>query len=80
MALSNLGQCFSPESGHMTIDKQDKKAEGIAIHLGAIVAGIGCIVLGIGLSVTMVLLPIGIPLGLVGLGLLILGLTPNWRR
>jgi hypothetical protein len=63
----------------MTNDKQEKKAEGIAIHLGAVLAGIVCMVLGVGLSVTMVLLPIGIPLGLVGLGLFVLGLTPGWR-
>jgi hypothetical protein len=63
----------------MTNDKQEKKAEGIAIHFGAVLAGIVCMVLGVGLSVTMVLLPIGIPLGLVGLGLFVLGLTPGWR-
>jgi hypothetical protein len=63
----------------MTNDKPKKKAEGIAFHLGAILAGIIMIVLGVGLSVTMVLLPVGLPLGLVGLGLLIWGLTPGWR-
>jgi hypothetical protein len=62
----------------MSSDKQKKKAEGIAVHLGAILAGVVMIVLGVGLSVTMVLLPVGIPLGLVGLLILIWGLTPGW--
>ena len=63
----------------MTNDNSDKKVGGIAIHLGAIIAGIVMMVLGVGLSVTMVLLPLGIPLGLAGLGCFILGLTPGWR-
>jgi hypothetical protein len=58
----------------------DKKPEGIALHLGAIIAGSVMMVLGVGLSVTMVLLPVGLPLGLVGFGVFIWGLTPGWRR
>lgn len=59
---------------------QVRKPDGIALHLGAIVAGLVMMALGVGLSVTMVLLPIGLPLGLLGFGVLIWGLTPGWRR
>jgi hypothetical protein len=59
---------------------QEKKSEGIALHLVAVIAGLVMMVLGLGLSVTMVLLPLGLPLGLIGLGALIWGLTPGLRR
>jgi hypothetical protein len=64
----------------MMDDNQEKKSEGIAFHLVAIIVGLVMMVLGVGLSVTMVLLPIGLPLGLVGIGVLVWGLTPGWRR
>ena len=64
----------------MPNNNQDKASESIALHAGAIVAGVMMMVLGVGLSVTMVLLPIGIPLGLAGLGVFIWGLTPGWRK
>jgi hypothetical protein len=56
-----------------------QNSESVALHVGAVLAGIVMMVLGVGLSVTMVLLPLGIPLGLAGLILCIGGLTPSWR-
>jgi hypothetical protein len=70
----------SKEMQMVTNTEQDQKSESIALHLGAIIAGLLMMFLGVGLSVTMVLLPIGIPLGLVGLGVFIWGLVPGWRR
>ncbi len=64
----------------MIDDNQEKKPEGIAFHLAAIIVGLVMMATGLGLSVTMVLLPIGLPLGLVGLVVLIWGLTPGLRR
>jgi hypothetical protein len=64
----------------MDNDGQNRKPEGIAYHLAAIIFGLALTVLGVGLSVTMVLLPVGIPVGLAGLGLLTWGLTPRWQK
>lgn len=58
---------------------QDKKPEGVAFHLAAVVGGLVMVALGVGLSVTMVLLPVGLPLGLIGLLIFIWGLTPGTR-
>jgi hypothetical protein len=72
--------CVSKETWTMSNHGQDKKPEGIAFHLAAIILGFVMMVLGVGLSVTMVLLPVGLPLGLAGLGVFVWGLTPGLRR
>ena len=64
----------------MSNGDREKKADGVAFHLAAIVIGLAMMVLGLGLGVTMVLLPIGLPVGILGLGILIWGLTPGLRR
>jgi hypothetical protein len=78
--------CLKPPTpyfnGERTMRNSDEsnQPEGIALHLGAIIAGLMMMVLGVGLSVSMVLLPVGIPLGLTGLVVFIWGMTPSWRR
>ena len=62
------------------MNDHDKKADSMAFHLLAIIAGLVMMVLGLGLGVTMVLLPVGLPLGLIGLVVFIWGLTPGWRK
>jgi hypothetical protein len=64
----------------MATNNEDRRPDGIAMHLVAIIAGIGLMLLGVGLSVTMVLLPIGVPLGLTGLAVLVWGATPSSRQ
>jgi hypothetical protein len=70
----------STEMRIMENDDHDKKPEGVAVHLLAVIAGVVMMVFGVGLGVTMVLLPIGIPLGLIGLMVFIWGLTPGMRK
>jgi hypothetical protein len=52
---------------HLTAKELGKGAEGLVIHIFAIVAGLVLMVVGLAMGVSIVLLPLGIPLGLAGL-------------